>query len=168
MSTSDLYILNGKSTRHLAEFRNGWGSAPMAWDYLAEKYIPEKPAYSLAESHLEKVWKLAEDDRLEPFERCVLMMTFDRSYVPVANLKDAAEACEMFGKACENGKHVNHWVAIGAALREAAGMRFSRHTRGVALSCTSVNDCWAWPSEKWLTEAWPIFEAAQPLDLSEG
>lgn len=163
MSTSDLYVLNGKSTTHLAEFRNGWGSAPIAWDHLAAKYIDEVPAYSMSESHLRKVWELASDERLEPYERCVLMMTFDRSYVPVANLTDAADACEQFGKACENGRSENHWQAIGAALREAASRKLGRHARGVCLSCTSVSDHWINPSDDWLTKAWPIFEVkAEP------
>ncbi len=157
MSTSDLYVLNEKSTRHLAEFRNGWGSAPVAWDFLATKYIAEKPLYSMDKGHMQKVWDLASDPRLELCERAVLMMTFDRSYVPTANLRDAAEACAKFGALIENGRSANHWPAIGEALRRAATMRLGRHARGVCLSCTSVSDPWGNPAEDWLEDAWSIY-----------
>jgi hypothetical protein len=157
VSTSDLYVLNGKSTRHLAAFRNGWGSGPRAWDHLAEKYIPVRPAYSMDEKHLEKVWALAGDKRLQDHERAVLMITFDKAFVPVGALTNAAAACEKFGAECEDGRRVNHWPAIGAALRQATETNLGRHARGVCLTCTSVADYWSEPVADWLAGAWSIY-----------
>lgn len=162
MSSSDLYVLNGKSTTHLATFRNGWGSAPIVWDYLAYKYIAEKPAYSMASDHLERIWALASDQRLSHAERVVLMMTFDRAYVPVEQLVDAADACAVVGAAVENGRQANHWPAISEALRAAASMNLGRHARGVCLSCTSVSDAWCSPSPEQITKAWSIYAEVEP------
>ncbi len=156
MSTSDLYILNAKSTTHLAEFRNGWGSGPRCWDYLAAKYLGRVGSSMMLD--MQPVWDLARDERLAHHERVALMMTFDRAYTPIKHLSDAADACEKFGTECEDGKSVNHWPAFGAAFRSASAMKFSRHTRGVCLNCTSVSDVWGRPSTDWLENAWPIYE----------
>jgi hypothetical protein len=158
LSTSDLYLLNSKSVRHIAEFRNGWGSGPMAWDHLAAKYIPEKPLFALDEAHMTKVWALFEDPRLARHERIALALTFDRSFVAVGDLKAAGEACARFGAECEAARRVNHWPAIGAALLMTAGGRIGPHARGVGLSCTSVCDPWADATPAQLANAWSIFE----------
>lgn len=155
MSTSDLYILNGKSTTHLAEFRNGWGSAPICWDYLSKKYLG-LDGYPLF-GDMQPVWNLARDERLTIPEKVALLMTFDGAYIPLSNLKDAAEACEAFGKECEDGGRVNHWPAFGAELRRASKMKHNRHARGVCLSCTSVNDPWIDASPDTVAAARPIY-----------
>lgn len=155
MSTSDLYILNGKSTRHVAEFRNGWGSGPMAWDYLGAKYTGEAPGINPVK--LKKIWALASDSRLGHHEKVALMMTFDRMYIPLDHLKDAAAACEKFGSECEDGRRANHWPAFGTTLTEVANMKHTRHARGVCLSCTSVCDPWIEPDNDYISNAWPIY-----------
>lgn len=155
MSTSDLYVLNQKSTTHLASFRNGWGSGPMCWDHLATKYLGEAVGMF---GDMRRVWNLAGDDRLADHEKIAMMMTFDRAYVPLDRLTDAAEACEKFGLECEDGARVNHWPAFAKALREAAQQKFNRHARGVCLACTSVSDMWVEPSADYLSNAWSIYE----------
>tara|TARA_R110000737_G_scaffold342487_1_gene367363 strand:+ start:421 stop:906 length:486 start_codon:yes stop_codon:yes gene_type:complete len=155
MSTSDLYILNGKSTTHFAEFRNGHGSAPICWDFIGTKYIDEKPIYSMDHGYLKKVWALASTDKLTHPEATAMLMTFDRAYVPMDCLEEAADGCIRFGEMCEDGRRENHWPEIGEKLREAASMKHNRHARGIALSCTSVSDAWSWPSDEQLSCAWP-------------
>lgn len=158
MSTTDLYILNGQSTTHLAEFRNGHGSAPICWDYLGKKYIDEKPIYSLSENYLKKVWALDQLGKLTDQERIVMRLTFDRCYIPLDYLNETADACSAFGHECEDDARVNHWPAIGVALKDAANMKFNRHARGIVMSCTSVCDPWIQPSSEYLSNAWPINE----------
>jgi hypothetical protein len=155
MSTTDLYILNGKSTTHIAKFRNGWGSAPMAWDHLAAKYLAKKLSFFDGYSD---VWALADDDRLQHHEKVALMMTFDRAFIPIEHLADAAECCRKFGAECNIAERVNHWPAIGDALAAAAQKKHRKHARGVVMSCTSVSDPWLQPDDKWLESAWPIYE----------
>lgn len=162
VSTSDLYIIYGKSVSHLAEFRNGYGSAPICWDYIGGKYLPEKPAYSMDHNYLKKVWALADSGRLTEDERTCMMMTFDRSFLQLADLKGAAIACEVFGKKVEDGRRENHWPAFAEALRDAATMKHNRHARGVALSCTSVCDPWGSENPEQLANAWPIVMQSQP------
>ncbi len=157
MSTSDLYLLNGKSTRHIAEFRNGWGSAPLAWDHLGHKYVDGFRPYSMDPAMLRKVWALADDPRIQHHEGVVLRMTFDKSFVGIADLADAAECCRKFGKECSGADRVNHWHSIGDALADEAQKRHGRHARGVALSSTSVSDPWLQPDEEWLDGAWSIY-----------
>jgi hypothetical protein len=160
MSTSDLYILNQKSTTHLVEFRNGWGSAPRCWDYLASKYLSSLGRYSMYSDVMnKKVWALSSDTTVAEEDRIALMMTLDGAYVPVANLRKAGEACVKFGAACENGQTVNHWPAIGEELLRVADEKHNRHARGVCLSCTSVGDPWLGADPNTLKKAWPIFKS---------
>lgn len=168
MSTTDLYVLNQKSVRHAAEFQNGWGSAPLVWDYLGEKYITERPVYSLDQQHLKRVWRLADDTRLTTGERTALMLTFDYGYVPRDKLKLAGEACQQFhadtSARPELANRVNHWAAIGAALIDLAGGKLSRHAKGAALSCTSVCDIWLSADKTTFAKAWPIEITTTPSD----
>lgn len=167
MSTSDLYILNGKSTRWVAEFHNGWGSGPCIWDHLASKYFPDvnftdfnRADYVGWERKNRMVWDLAGDERVTKEERTALMLTFDRSYVPTAYLKVAGEACVAADRMISDHgfwKGVNHWKAIGEKLIELSELKLHRQARGVVLNCTSVNDVWIQASADYLEGAWPIF-----------
>lgn len=151
MSTSDLYILNKKSTTHFTEFRNGWGSAPICWDHLAKKYGVQSSLFDM-----KPVWDLASGDRLAHHEKIALMMTFDAAFVPLDMLSDAADACERFGAEINFPGRVNHWPAFGAALRLAEKKHHNRFARGVCLSCTSVSDNWGYGSD-WPEKAWSIY-----------
>lgn len=157
MSTSDIYLLNKVSTTHFAEFQNGWGSAPVCWDYLGTKYIEEEPTYSMDMAYMKKVWALASDKGVPIEDRVCLMMTFDNAYVPVKALKDAAEACHLFAEKIKPDV-VNHWRAFGDSLLEVGELRLSRHVRGVALSCTSVNDVWQNRGKNDFDNVWSIFD----------
>ncbi|MDF1685313.1 MAG: hypothetical protein P1U50_00875 [Parvibaculaceae bacterium] len=153
MSTSDLYILNKKSTTHLAEFSNGWGSGPRCWDHLAEKYLGRGFSFP----YLDAVMTLSLGERLLQHEKIALMTTFDWAYIPLGNLSEAADACEKFGVECENGVSVNHWPEIGMSIRKAGAIKHNRHARGVCLSCTSVSDIWCQISPDQAAKAWPIY-----------
>lgn len=158
MSSSDLYVLNKRSTTWLAGFRNGWGSGPVAWDWIGERYIAEKPIYSGDRRYLEKVWALHSDKRLSADERIVLLMTFDRAYVPLDKCKEAGDSCVTFWERSHNGERVNNWGDIGQFLLSVAGKKFNRFARGVCLSCTSVSDVWCEASQDQINGAWSIFD----------
>lgn len=162
MSTSDLYLLFGKSVRHWSEHRNGWGSAPIVWDYLGAKFIPEKPIYTMAEGHLKKVWALHKDERLAPCERAALLFTFDNAYVPTAHLKTVAcwfdEFAKLLAAEPDMSGRANHWAAFAEQFREIAGSKRASdpRMRGVCISCTSVNDVWSYRNS--FGKEWPITE----------
>ncbi len=161
MSTSDLYILNQKSVTHFAWFQNGWGSGPLAWDFIGKRHIADQAGRSMMDlGYLRRVWQLADDPRLTRGERIAMMLTFDHAYVPRASLQMAGEACREFNAAVladpEFNCRTNNWAAIGDALIRLADMKLSRHARGACLSCTSVSDAWAAADKKQLANAWPI------------
>ena len=162
MSTSDLYIINQKSVKHFAEFRNGWGSAPKCWNYLAQKYLPSGEKYSMFNDAMNRrIWSLGSDPRVATEDRIALLMTLDNAFVPLGKLREAGEACIKFGANCEDGQTVNHWPAFGEALLRAASEKLSRHARGIGLSCTSVSDPWSDASGDTLAKAWSIFASEE-------
>lgn len=152
MSSSDLFYLNKSSTTHFAGFRNGWGSGPAIWSHLKEKYIQ---GYDF---DMKKTWALAGAPHVSDEEKCVLMITFDRAFIPKHRLMEAGEACKEVYKQMTGYEGVNHWDAIGDALQEASKARLSHHCRGVVLQCTSVTDIWSNPSGDWLENAWSIMK----------
>jgi hypothetical protein len=166
MSTSDLYILNRKSTRRVARFLNGWGSGPCIWDHLASKYLPQfnftdfdRDDYVGHDRKYAMVWEL--HDEITEAELVALQMTFDRAFVPIDDLMTAGEACiAAHGMIEAHGfwTGVNHWQNIGNKLIELADHKFHPQARGIALSCTSVSDPWLVPRADFLDNAWPIFE----------
>lgn len=166
MSTTDLYILNRKSTRWVAEFRNGWGSGPCIWDHLASKYLTQfnftdfnRADYIGHDRKYAMVWKL--HDEITSAEQVAMQMTFDRAFVPIDYLEAAGKACIEAHELIEaHGfwKGVNHWRDIGSKLIELADHKFHPQARGIVLSCTSVSDPWQVPRADFLSDAWPIFE----------
>lgn len=160
MSTSDLYLLFGKSVRHWSEHRNGWGSAPIVWDYLGEKYIDAAPSASWRYSY-KPVWELYSHGVLLDSERAALSFTFDDAYVPVAHFPQAADLFEQFNaqiSTCASmANRANHWQAFADELRKAATAVKDKRCRGMCISCTSVNDVWSYRRPKDFGGEWSIF-----------
>lgn len=139
MSTTDLYRVYRTTATPIAEFRNGWGSAPVIWGYLNQRYLGgDRFNWGLGRD-CEPLWNLAKDERVPRAIRLVHAFTFDNALCPVDRTHELADACDDAGKLCDMPSHVNHWAAIAAALREHKPR--SRQI-GVALSCTSVSDPW--------------------------
>ncbi|AHC30544.1 hypothetical protein CC53_gp127 [Rhizobium phage vB_RleS_L338C] len=170
MSYSTLYILNQKSTREVAEYRNGWGSGPMCWDYLADKYLGHlnftdynRTDYIGFERKWKMVWDLANDPKLQRCEHIAMRMTFDGAYAANADLKEVGELCqEFFTLVCKDTKRlgmVNHFMVLGLDLvKLSKERRRSRHMRGAVLNCTSVNNVWWTPTQELLGKAWSIMD----------
>jgi hypothetical protein len=158
MSTSDLYLLFGKSVRHWSEHHNGFGSAPVVWDYLGAKYVPEKPIYTGSPTYLRKVWNLRREDGLSRAELAALFFTFDNAFAPKADLGQIAEWFEEFDSLIsvdpDFAGRANHWGAFAAELRRVKDTVKDGRLRGVCITCTSVNDVWAYTKD--FSKAWPI------------
>jgi hypothetical protein len=159
MSYSILRILNLKSASHFSEYGNGWGSAPVAWDYLIEKYLGVGQS-----ERWQGYGKLIDDvaacDRLEGDERLVLLFCYNKAFIPLHRLKESADACEEFAARIPWPNRVNHWADIGRDLREIAELpkrTLSRHARGACLTTTDVQDDWRW-NKTWPQEAWSVFK----------
>lgn len=136
MSTSDLYAVFRKSTRHLSEYRNGWGSAPILWDYLCRTYLGRETWSFMGEN--KDLWQLASDQRVPLDLRLAHAFTFDGTFCPRSRAKELGASLQRAGRKVAVTDRVNHWFDIGADLL-ANGMA---RAQGFALSCTSVNDVW--------------------------
>lgn len=77
---------------YLTEYRNAHGWAAYIWTMLQEKYIGSGSWLS----NPDKVWKLADSDRLTDEEKITLWSTFDRSLVRVSEIPMLIRAYEAF------------------------------------------------------------------------
>lgn len=158
MSTSDLYLLFGKSVRHWSEHHNGFGSAPVVWDYLGAKYVSDKPIYTGSEKHLRKVWNLRREDGLSRAELAALFFTFDNAFAPKADLIQIADWFDEFNLLIvadlDFAGRANHWGEFAVEFRKIHASVKDHRLRGVCITCTSVNDVWAYTKD--FTKAWPI------------
>lgn len=92
MGRAEIYVARrerGKWNLH-AEVKCSILGAWSFWKYLEDKYLPPLtliPKLKLSrltafdENGWKEIWDLAEDDRLTPSERLVLMTTFDKMYL---------------------------------------------------------------------------------------
>lgn len=105
------------------------------------------------------VWDLAENTEVTAEERLVLMMTFERSFIPKQHLKLAGDACKTADRLIKDHgfwKGVNHWRAIGDALLSLSDQKLHHKARGVVLNCSSVANFWRNPDADYLARTWPI------------
>lgn len=156
MSTSDLYLLYGKKVRHWSEHRNGWGSAPVVWDYLANKYLT--PTVSGSFGREKEVWKLGRSDGLSDAELAALFFTFDWAYAPKNSLGQIADWFNEFSALVASTQYagVNHWDAFAEELRNVDRSKKDYRLFGVCVACTSVSDMWAYATPDNFASAWPI------------
>lgn len=155
MSATILYILNGKSVTYFDEFENGWGTAPAAHEFLIEKY--HGPNLPLEFRRDCAIRDFIQDRKIEGDELMVLMFLMKDAYIPKERLRAAAAECETFGARIPDDGYVNHWPAIGKALREMAEMMLSRHAVGACITSSDVMDHWR--ECKGLSEqGWSIFK----------
>ncbi len=158
MSTSDLYFVNKKSTRHIAEFRDGHGTAPVLWSVLCVEYLGwDEYDWSFGhEGKMRSLWELAFDPRVPFHLRLCHAFTFDRAVCPKDKLLELASACVETSDKIPPGK-INHWKAIADMLLK---LRTPGQSIGVALSPTSVSDCWLdWKGQ---TKIWLITDEVKP------
>lgn len=124
------------------ELSNGHGTAPVLWDYLQQKYLPEGQSWITS---CREVWKLFDSPGVSERHKLGLLLTFDRSVLlkkhllrSVAPLKELA--AEMTGF-CSAKQWVNHWPAV-ASFVEAMAAKKDYRMIGIAINCTSVADVW--------------------------
>lgn len=76
MSYSTLWKIHKTKVISHQEFRNGWGSAPALWDYLAETHLGEKPSM-FNQQQMRRVWDLFDNPTVPIHRRIALGFTFD-------------------------------------------------------------------------------------------
>lgn len=152
MSSSDLYRLYRTKAVHYAEMRNGWGTAPVVWRHLSNRFLGKEMSPLMDDPEL---WKLARDTRVPLPFRLVHAFCCDQAMCPIDRLTELADACLIVWQATDNGKMVNHWATVANFLR---GHQRKPKQVGVALSCTSVSDPWISWKQGLSQEPWDIFE----------
>lgn len=160
MSTSDLYRVYRTKATHIAEYRNGHGTAPLVWGYLNVFYLGgSRYGWGIGRD-LDPLWALSKDPRVPRSVRIAHAFTFDQAVCPMERITELADALDEAGKVCAYEQHVNHWSAIAADLR---AHKAKARQIGIALSCTSVSDSWIdWKGDP---QGWSLFYA---LGDSEG
>lgn len=140
MSSSSLYKVYKTKTKEIAEFRNGWGTAPVIWGYLLEKYLHlDKLAWFGNDENQKKLWKLITDSSVPTNLRLVLGLTLDDAICPYVKKDELAKACQEVFEFTYDSKSVNHWKSVGESLKLC---KPDKKMIGIALSCTSVADQW--------------------------
>lgn len=111
MSTTAVYGVwpDEKKVEEVAEYSNGWHSAPLLWDELAKRYL----GVDSFMFHADRLWKLVKDDRLSRSQKAVLTMTFDNAIIMAEDYEQAVrDIKEVMGDLLIGG----HWVRIADLL----------------------------------------------------
>ena len=125
---------------------NGWGTGPLLWRFLFERYVSSSERFCCMEEQAERVWQLIEDPRVPLHQRAGLLLTFDRAVILRKHITFLAAGFEKLGQETAasdpEGTRANHWPAIGRAFLQAASLPLDHRLIGIGLNCTSVADVW--------------------------
>ena len=116
--TTVLAVHPGEKVEELFELGNAWGSAPVIWDAMAQKYL-DKPHFMAAtfEDSGEKLSALCRDESVPLVHRTLHLMTMDRMYIEKKDFKHAAQDIRAFlNDFPQPEDHINHWPAIADYL----------------------------------------------------
>ena len=165
MSHSTVYALYKTKAVALKELRNGHGSGPAVWWYVAKK-LHGKDFNTM---NPEDFWGGYKSSELDEAEKSVLLFTYDRMFVEVGELKRFSEACEaVHGRILEETDWTwSHFETIG---REAKKLHKEHDYRcfGMTLDCTSVADYWKWAGKDDIAEACGVYEVINSLNQDDG
>ena len=159
MSDTEIFGFNREGNEYKeAEIKNAWRGAMAVWESLEEKYLPQyRPSHTPSfitdeilvsylqykptrmrdfsnEGGMKEVWELANDARLEDYEKVVLATTFDNYIVKKEDFPELVSAFREFGG--------NNSLAEQADIIEK--MYGDENCIAVGFNQTSVNHtCWA-------------------------
>lgn len=140
MSYTSVYAIYKTKAVCLTELKNGHGSGPAMWDYIAMKCTGKNlPMFG----DVDWFWKLWKDERLSKNEKAVLLSTYDWSVVEIDKLEDFAKACEeIHSQIIDNTRWTwNHFSDIGKQAL-ILSKKHDHRCLGLGIGCTSVSDLW--------------------------
>jgi hypothetical protein len=136
---SRTYILSiwpGEKYALARELRNSWGSAPLVWNAMSQKYLGTKPYEYMLGNQIEKLLPLWKDKSIPISFRAVLTLTYDRMYVLRKDYpRMVADISAFLNSFTIPSMAANHWPEIGNYLDS------NPDCPAVALWCTSVSEC---------------------------
>ncbi len=110
--TTILAVYPGEKIEELFELGNAWGSAPVIWDVMAQKYL-NKGAFGAGD----ELWGLWKDQKIPLLHRTVHLISFDRAFILKKDFKQAAQDIRAFLKDFPQPEnHINHWFSIADYL----------------------------------------------------
>jgi hypothetical protein len=140
MSYSTLYTLFKTTYRATKEYRNSWGTGPLIWSYLNERYL-HRDRWAWTAANDGRLWGLAREETVPLCIRMAHVVTFDRALIPIDKAKYVGnlliEASDILKKYSPD--YVNHFASIGNDLIKE---RPDKRAIGFGLNCTSVSDVW--------------------------
>lgn len=114
MSTTMIYVIKRwgvKSVPIIAEYQNSHGSAPVVWDFMAQRYLGEEYHHRLKD--MGELWNTSYREDIPMEYRRVMKVTCDRAILLNEN---ALEAVSHIRKFVDEFPHpsnkVNHWAQI--------------------------------------------------------
>lgn len=106
-------IYPGEKHLDIQELSNSWGSAPVVWDAVANRYLGKNYSDLMAYGDMKELWPLWKDPTIPIEIRAVLMMTYDRLYVAKKDYARAARDIRYFLRAFPpKSGWANHWPWI--------------------------------------------------------
>lgn len=124
-------IWPGERHESVGELSNSWGSAPVVWNALAERYLG-KPNYAYLSGNMSPLWELWKRTDVPESYRAVHMLTFDRAYVLRRDFARMAKDIRVFLSDFESSPGANHWPAVVEFLEK------NPDYPAIGLYCTSV------------------------------
>lgn len=122
MSSSTVYAIDDVfSCTTIAEYKNSWGSAPVIWKYLFEKYIQPNlvdPEWANFLSHSKEVFALYETDLLQEWEKICLALTFDYALIRKQDVEKICESLYEMWKNTFDCDSVNHLQKLVKDLQD--------------------------------------------------
>lgn len=145
MSTSALCQVFRTKATTVREYRNGWGTGPLVWKYIAEVVMGKPGAdWSGYGSDHESFWAFARSAAVpRPIAACHTLCC-DYALVLRKDCKAMSDLVSEGGRILREWapQNVNHFEAIAGDL---LNVTLDRRARGFGLCCTSVADVWrAW------------------------
>jgi len=142
------------------EFRNAWGGSAFVWTCVYDEHL--KDPHDKYDSWMacagtgdRRLWDLASDARLQPFERAIHAFTFDRAMVRREHFAQLAQDLRDFHK-----RHLAKAAGKVCHLPEWADLIEGCEAEAVALYGTSVSDNLWWDYDEEI-------DMEVPYDLNE-
>ena len=114
--TTILSVWPGEKNECYRELKNSFGSAPIIWNNLCQKYYGTIPfSFFRSGNAIDKLWSRWKDPGIPEHQRAVLLMTFDRAYILKKNYPRATKDIKMFlydFPPKDPEKYLNHWPEI--------------------------------------------------------
>lgn len=88
----------------VADFKNAFRSAFLAWDQLSQRYLGKGVALKMASGKgMQEVWDISKNQQVSIAHRVVMMMTFDKVMVKRENFERLASAIDEYARMFDAG-----------------------------------------------------------------